>query len=548
MKPIHISIAEQAEKQPEALAIVSGSDRVTYSALDDTANRIARLLISTGCKPGDRIALLLPKSVPAIAGMLGSLKAGCIYVPMDTSSPASRLEKILNVCEPRCLLASTPSADVVAPLLAARRSIRLGWFSFEQPKKSVLQSAFTLNDLSSVSGAPVDSGSDVYDAAHILFTSGSTGIPKGVVITHANITYFLEWALSYFGIGPGQRISCQPPLHFDLSTFDVYGTLKAGAGLYLVPPEIGLLPHKVAGFIRRQQLTQWFSVPSVLKFMCQFDVVREGDFPFLERLLWCGEALPTPVLIYLMRKLPHVTFTNLYGPTEATIASSYYTVHRCPTDDKSDIPIGVPCGGEQLMVLDESLSPMPTGEIGDLYIGGVGLSPGYWNDPEKTASAFFNDPVRGRIYKTGDLARTSDDGLFHLLGRADAQIKSRGYRIELGEIEAALSTLGLLREAAVVAIRSGGFEGTSICCGYVPTPHSNVTPVDVKMRLVDLLPYYMIPAQWMAMESLPLNGNGKVDRPRLRQLFTDRAGTAVQQRAGPAYDSESVMATSCVSR
>jgi amino acid adenylation domain-containing protein len=547
MKPLHISIAEQAQKQPGALAIVSGNERVTYSALDDTANRIARLLISAGCERGDRIALLLPKSIGAIAGMLGSLKAGCIYVPMDTSSPVSRLEKILNACEPRCLLASATSADLVAPLLAERNSIRLGWLSFDQPKATVPHHVFTWADLASASGAAIDSRSSVDDAAHILFTSGSTGIPKGVVITHANIAHFLEWALPYFGTGPGQRISCQPPLHFDLSTFDVYGTLTAGAELYLVPPEAGLLPHKVADFIRRQELTQWFSVPSVLKYMCQFDVVRQGDFPSLQRLLWCGEALPTPVLIYLMRKLPHVTFTNLYGPTEATIASSYHTVRQCPMDDKSDIPIGVPCGGEQLIVLNESLGPVSTGEIGDLYIGGVGLSPGYWNDSEKTASVFFNDPIRGRIYKTGDLARTGEDGLLHLLGRADSQIKSRGYRIELGEIEAALSALGLLRESAVVAIRSGSFEGTSVCCAYVPSPQSSVTLVDLKTRLAELLPYYMIPAQWMAMESLPLNGNGKVDRPRLRQLFTEASGTAPQPQAGRPHDSGRVRATSSLS-
>jgi amino acid adenylation domain-containing protein len=547
MKPLHISIAEQAQKQPEALAIISGAERITYAALDEMANRVARLLISAGCKRGDRIALLLPKSIPAIASMLGSLKAGCIYVPVDTGSPAARVEKILHVCEPRCLLASDASADLLAPLLASRTSFRLGWLSFQQPKDTVPQCAFTWGDLHAVSGAPLDSGASIDDAVHILFTSGSTGIPKGVVITHSNIAHFLEWALSYFGIASGQRISCQPPLHFDLSTFDVYGTLKAGAELHLVPPETGLLPHKVADFIRRHELTQWFSVPSVLKYMCQFDVVRQGDFPFLDRLLWCGEALPTPVLIYLMRKLPHVTFTNLYGPTEATIASSYYTVRQCPANDKSDIPIGVPCGGEQLMILDESLSPVPTCEVGDLYIGGVGLSPGYWNDPEKTKAAFFSDSIRGRIYKTGDLARKGEDGLFHLLGRADSQIKSRGYRIELGEIEAALSTTGLLRESAVVAIRSGGFEGTIICCAYVPPPDSNVSPVDLKTRLAELLPYYMIPAQWMAMESLPLNGNGKVDRPRLRQLFTEMPGTSPQPQAGLPSDSRRATATSFVS-
>src|SRR5215469_5189607 len=215
MKPLHISVAELAQKQPAALAIIAGNERLTYSALDETANRLARLLISAGCRPGDRIALLLPKSIPAIAGMLASLKAGCIYVPMDTASTVSRLEKILDVCEPRCILASSACDDLLGPLLDSRSSIRFGWLSIERPKETVPQSAFTWRDLISVSGEFVDSESTVDCAAHILFTSGSTGVPKGVVITHANIAHFLAWALPYFGTGPGERISCQPPLHFD---------------------------------------------------------------------------------------------------------------------------------------------------------------------------------------------------------------------------------------------------------------------------------------------------------------------------------------------
>jgi acyl-coenzyme A synthetase/AMP-(fatty) acid ligase len=243
-------------------------------------------------------------------------------------------------------------------------------------------------------------------------------------------------------------------------------------------------------------------------------------------LLWCGEALPAPTLIYWMKRLPKVTFTNLYGPTETTIASSYYTVPRCPENEKAEIPIGKGCDGEELIVLDEALRPVAPGTSGDLYISGVGLSPGYWRDPEKTASAFLGDTAFGRIYKTGDLAKTGDDGMVYLLGRADTQIKSRGYRIELGEIETALNALGMLRECAVVAVQTEGFEGMAICCAYAAAPGIELSPSDLRQRLTQAVPSYMLPAQWLALEKLPLNGNGKIDRPRLREHFASAAAVA----------------------
>ena len=266
-----------------------------------------------------------------------------------------------------------------------------------------------------------------------------------MVITHSNVASFVEWSTKYFGTSPSDRISRQPPLHFDLSTFDIYGTLSNGAQLYLVTPEQCLLPHKLAEFIRSSELTQWFSVPSLLNYMAGLDVVKENDFPSMKRLLWCGEPFPTPALIYWMKRLPHVSFTNLYGPTETTIASSYYRVPECPADNKQLIPIGTACEGEELLVLDDDLKPLAPGEVGQLYIGGVGLSPGYWRDPEKTRAVFLANPYsqnpNDRIYKTGDLASTGPDGLVYVHGRSDSQIKSRGYRIELGEIEKELTPL-----------------------------------------------------------------------------------------------------------
>jgi acyl-coenzyme A synthetase/AMP-(fatty) acid ligase len=222
-----------------------------------------------------------------------------------------------------------------------------------------------------------------------------------------------------------------------------------------------------------------------------------------------------------MERVPHATFTNLYGPTEATIASSYYTVPRVPDDPAEPIPIGRPCDGESLLVLSESLEPVPDETIGHLYIGGVGLSPGYWQDDEKTRAAFVERPGGDRLYRTGDLARVSGDGIFHFVGREDTQIKSRGHRIELGEIESALGALGLLAEYAVVGVASDGFEGTAICCAYVSPADAAVEPSVLKRELRRAVPSYMLPSRWQEFDALPKNANGKIDRPMLRESFRE---------------------------
>jgi amino acid adenylation domain-containing protein len=513
-------VTNQAEKRPDQTAIIYKQERLPYGRLEQASNQLARLLKENGCQRGDRICFLIPKTPAAIITILGILKADCTYVPLDPSSPAPRLAKIIDACEPRWILAGGPVSSLLNQLLSEDprfKTIPIGWMEAANVEGENFRSQFSFAELPKYSDAPPDYQNRVEDPAHILFTSGSTGVPKGVVITHENVLHFINWAVKFFETKPEDKISSHPPLHFDLSTFDIYGTLSSGAQLHIVPTELNLVPHKLAEFIRTSELTQWFSVPSVLNFMAKADVVKANDFPSLERLLWCGEVFPTPPLIYWMRKLPHVRFTNLYGPTEATIASSYYTVPQCPEDEKANIPIGTPCDGEELLVLDESLKSLPVGEIGDLYISGVGLSPGYWRDPEKTASVFLHH--NERIYKTGDLAKVGEDGLVYYLGRADSQIKSRGYRIELGEIETALNALNLTEECAVVAINTEGFEGVAICCAYVPLNESDASPTTLRTELSKSLPNYMMPARWMRSERLPKNANGKIDRKVLREMF-----------------------------
>jgi amino acid adenylation domain-containing protein len=519
-------LSEQAAQRPNAVALVMSQDRLTYGDLEKYTNRLARLLKDAGCKKGDRVCLLLPKSPAAIISILGVLKADCIYVPLDTSSPAARLAKIVDSCESRLLLAAGTVTTLLEELLHTNErfaSISIGWMDKQPMPSSIWHSTFDWNDLERYPDGPLVCQNHEGDAAHILFTSGSTGTPKGVVITHSNVIHFVQWATKYFGLTSSDRTSGHSPLHFDLSTFDIFGTLAAGAQLHLVPPELNVLPNKLAEFIRFAELTQWFSVPSILNYMAKFDVVQPNDFPALRRLLWCGEVFPTPALVYWMKRLPKVTFTNLYGPTEATIASSYYTVPKCPENDKVAIPIGRGCEGEELVVLDEELRPVSPGEVGDLYIRGVGLSPGYWRDPEKTRASFLPNPQSAhpadRIYKTGDLARIGQDGLVYYVGRADSQIKSRGYRIELGEIETALSALEVLREAAVVAIPTQGFESNVICCAYVPVSSAEITIGGLRKQLSRAVPGYMLPSRWKAFEKLPQNANGKIDRRKLREEF-----------------------------
>lgn len=530
------AVAAQAQARPEATALVFKDERLSYGALEETSNQLAHLLKAVGCERGDRVALLMPKTPAAIVAILGVLKADAVYVPMDPASPAARQARVLEVSDCRCILASGLVGENVRSALEGASLARrptVGWLDDAAP--AAVDAAFTASDLAAHPSSPPESANTEDDLAHILFTSGSTGLPKGVMITHASVMHFIRWTKSYFGTTASDRVSQHPPLHFDLSTFDIFGTLSAGAELHLVPSELNLMPPKLAQFMRDAALTQWFSVPSVLNLMAKFDALRPGDFPSLRRVLWCGEVLPTPTLIYWMRRLPHVRFTNLYGPTEATIASSYYTVARCPADEREAIPIGDACAGEELLVLDSELRPTPPGAVGDLYIRGVGLSPGYWRDPEKTRGAFLPCPggtgPHDRIYKTGDLARRGADGLTYFLGRADTQIKSRGYRIELGEIEAALHSLSSLQESAVVAIPSEGFEGWLICCAYVPAAGREVSGANLRKNLSARLPGYMLPVRWMYYPLLPKNDNGKIDRPRLKNAFAAAESHQVQMEA-----------------
>ncbi len=520
-------VEQWARTTPDALAIRDGEDasvRTSYRELSERSNQLAHLLLGFGVEVGDRVAISLPKGAGAIAAMLGAAKVGAAYVPIDPDSPTARIGLVLAAAKPKVVIADASALTTVEAAFEADPDALVGWIegtepSWPRPPSFGAESV----DRQSVEppGRP-DAGPD--SLAHVLFTSGSTGVPKGVMITNANVIAYVDWVVDHFGYASTDEISGHSPLHFDLSTMDIYATFAAGATLHPVPKRVNVNPKDLISWIADRGLTQWFSVPSALNHLTRFDDLAVGSFPSLKRLMWCGEVLPTPTLMTLMDALPHVEFTNLYGPTEATIASSWFRVDHRPTDPTASVPIGEPCAGEALVVLTDDGAQASVDEIGDLFIEGVGLSPGYWQDEDKTNAAFRTDLIEGRrLYRTGDLAYVNEAGHFVFVGRADSQIKSRGHRIELGEIEAALQTLKSLTGSAVVAIDVDHIDGAAIAAAF--SANEPTKPALLAKELSTLLPKYMLPHRWMQLDTLPKNVNGKIDRPALRTMFVEAEGT-----------------------
>ena len=531
-------VTVQAEARPHAPAMIAGGRTWSYGDVEMLSNRLGRALRESGCERGDRVCLLSPRTPHAVMALLAIYKADGVYVPLDPQWPAARLAKIVDACEPRCLLATSDAGPILEHVmqdLPRSRTPIVASLDAAPIRSRRVTTRFTSGDVAHIPERPLSYRNRAASPAHILFKSASNGTPKGVVITHANVRHFVVWANEYFGTAPDDRQAGDAPLGRDLSLFDIFGTLAAGACYVPLPQGLEESPADLVEFIAANRLTQWSSVASVLVDLAESGALQANHverFASLKRVLWCGDSLPTPILRTWMRALPRVSFTNLYGPTETTIASSYYTVPSLPSDDQAPIPIGTACPGEELYVLNERLEAMPAGEIGELFIRGVGLSPGYWRESESTHAAFLPNPESAdpsdRLFKTGDLARIAEDGLIYLEGRRSSHVDRGGYRIELDEIEAALEALPSIREAAVVAvpIASGNGGGATICCAYVTATGWRVTTAGLRQQLAKLLPSYMLPSRWRALDQLPHNRDGEPDRTAVERWFAAGAMAA----------------------
>ncbi|WP_343226168.1 amino acid adenylation domain-containing protein [Luteimonas sp. BDR2-5] len=491
---------------PDAPAVEFDGEVLSYADLDRRTRALARALRARGVGRDVPVAVALPRSLALVVALVAVLRAGGAYLPLDLAHPPERLARILHSARPACVLAHADTAALWpddVPLLATD-----AW-----PGAADTDDGF-------LPAADIRPG----DAAYVIYTSGSTGEPKGVLIEHRAIVNRLEWMRTHYRIDASDRILQKTPATFDVSVWEFFLPLLAGATLVVAPPDAHRDPVAIARLVRTRGITTLHFVPSML---AAFLAVPEARGLSIRRVFCSGEALEAELRDRFHATL-HAQLHNLYGPTEAAVDVSFWPAG--PDDRSQPVPIGFPVWNTRLYVLDARMRPLPAGVAGDLYLGGVQLARGYVGRDDLTAERFLADPhVPGaRIYRTGDLARWRDDGALEFLGRSDHQVKLRGLRIELGEIEAAMLASGQATQAAVIVREDRA--GDRRLVGYLQ-PAMGFDTATLRTRLAAQLPDYMVPAAFVALDDWPVTANGKLDRNALPAPHFDAGSVAPPRTA-----------------
>ena len=497
-------IERQMAATPDAVALEGEGERLTYAGLERRSRALALELRARGAGPGRIVAVALERSLALEVALVAILRAGAAYLPLDLSHPPARIARILASAQPLLALAPAGAVDGLTCL----------------PPESWAPD----------SEAPLPPGPGPGDLAYLLYTSGSTGEPKGVMVEHRAIVNRLEWMRQHYGFGPGDRILQKTPMTFDVSVWEFFLPPLAGATLVMAPPGAHKDPAALAALIRGAGITTAHFVPSMLAAFLAEPTARGLS---LARVFCSGEALPPE-----LRDRFHATLRselhNLYGPTEAAVDVSHWPAG--PADQSRPVPIGWPVWNTRLYVLDEALRPLPPGVAGQLFIAGRQLARGYLGRDDLTEAAFIPDPFHPgeRMYRTGDLASLRPDGAILFHGRADDQVKLRGLRIELGEIEAALATAPGVAQGRVVAREDR--PGDQRLVAYL-VPGEGYAAEAVRAHVAARVPDYMLPSAFVALEALPVNSSGKLDR---RALPAPDYGAGADAASGrePATETE----------
>jgi amino acid adenylation domain-containing protein len=497
---LHELIEAQADRTPEAVAVSCEGQMITYAELERRANQLAHHLQRLGVAPDVLVGVAAERSVELMVGLLGVLKAGGGYVPLDPSYPAERLAFMMD--------------DAAVPVLLTQDRL-LGSVPSGHARVLCLDSGW-----SAVAAEPATrprAGGDPRNAAYCIYTSGSTGQPKGAVNTHRGIVNRLLWMQGEYGLTPGEGVLQKTPVSFDVSVWELFWPLLTGARVVFARPGGHQDSAYLAGLIQRERITTLHFVPSMLQVFLEEPHLR--DCTSLRRVIASGEALPRELEERFGARV-EAELHNLYGPTEAAVDVTSWVCLR--EADARTVPIGRPISNLHIHLLDPAGRPVPVGVPGHLHIGGAGLARGYLRRPALTAERFVPDPFGGtlseqgaRLYATGDLARRRPDGAVEFVGRIDHQVKIRGFRIELGEIEAALNACPAVRESVVVARADAG---GSRLVAYVTGSRGAAHPPDIeelRSALAAHLPEHMVPSAFLILDALPLNPSGKVDRKAL---------------------------------
>ncbi|WP_232663170.1 non-ribosomal peptide synthetase/MFS transporter [Pseudonocardia sp. TRM90224] len=486
---LHRPVEEQAVRTPDAVALRFPGGQLTYAEVDRRAEHLAAQLVASGVRHGDLVAVVMERGWEQVVAVLAIGKAGAAYLPVDADLPAQRRAELIE--RGGCAVA------VVQPWL-------------ERPVGATSVPVYGQTG----SRAPA-AGSHPDDLAYVIFTSGSTGTPKGVMIEHRMALNTVRDVNSRFGVGPADRVLALSALSFDLSVWDVYGTLAAGGTLVLGAPSEGKDPAAWARTVAQERITVWNSVPALAELLVEHAEHEGTDLTSLRLVMMSGDWIPPTLPARIRALAPAAEIISMGGATEGSIWSIVHQIDQIDQieHEMPSVPYGRPLANQTFHVLDTGMCEVPVGVPGELHIGGDGVARGYWNDPERTAASFVVHPRTGeRLYRTGDLGRYHDGGLIEFLGRVDAQVKIRGYRIELGEIEAHLQRHHDVEEC-VVATHGSGNAATLV--GYVVASGCGPDPVRLRAHLAAALPAYMVPSRFVVLERLPLTANGKVDRARL---------------------------------
>lgn len=518
---LHTLFETQAERTPEAVAVVCAGQSLTYWELDRRANQVAHSLRASGVGPEVRVGLCVERSAEMVIGILGILKAGGAYVPLDPASPKERLVYMLEDAQVRCVLTQERLLTTVpdnAPDIICLDRDELGETRDRLPPRAVSQVPDNL--------------------AYVIYTSGSTGRPKGVLISHANAVHSTLARLKYYR-DPVTCFLLLSSFAFDSSVAGLFWTLSQGGTLCLPQEDQQKDPRELGVLMVRQRVSHVLCLPSLYGLV--LDTLRPQQLDSLRVVIVAGEACAREIVDRHQANQPQTLFFNEYGPTEGTVWGSVH--HSRPSERSLSVPIGRPIANTQIYVLDDQLQPFPIGVPGELYLGGLGLARGYLNRPELTAEKFIPNPLSDepgtRLYKTGDVVRYQVDGTLEFIGRIDHQVKIRGYRIELGEIEAQLVELSGVREAVVVVRESSPGEQRLVAY-LVPETREGLTPEEVRGALKHSLPDYMVPGVFLMVEEFPRTPTGKLDRQALPA--PDPSAQLARQYVAPRTPTEEILA------
>ncbi|MDE6907046.1 MAG: amino acid adenylation domain-containing protein [Lachnospiraceae bacterium] len=492
-----------AERYPDKTAIVDEWGKISFTMFRSKSHAVAWEIRKQNIGEQKPIVVFLEKSGRSVVSFLGVAYSRNFYCPIDIDMPALRVNKILEILQP------------AAAITTLKLYENFSKFDFHGPilfYENIEENSKNEENVMTLSRKIIDT-----DLLYVLFTSGSTGIPKGVGIRHRSVIDYIDWVTEEFSVDEKNSFGNQAPFYFDNSILDIYCMLKTGATMYIIPKSLFAQPVLLLKYLEKNHIDIIFWVPSALITIAKRKALKNIDLSkTLKTILFCGEVMPNKQLNYWREHLPDAIYANLYGPTEITDACAFYLVDRDFRDD-APLPIGRPMKNTEILLLDETdslITPDQVGKIGELCVKGTSLAAGYYNNPKKTSEVFVQNPLQNgyeeKLYRTGDLAWYNEYGELMYSGRKDDQIKHMGHRIELGEIETAVSSFcevhrcccfyDELRQRIVLAVESD----------------IEITKSEIRERLQQQIPEYMLPGEVLYISKLPLNSNGKIDRKKLK--------------------------------